>query len=945
MMTAADRNPHGLGLRLWLSLAASLLVLAVLALPASARPSEEPFALENLKVVPSTLQAGAHADLTFTFDVAHDSQGHTFNDARNIVTELPAGFIGNNTAVPTCTDGQLVADIPCFPAAAVGTIAFDYAGERVEQPLFNMQVTSPGVAAELGYLVEGAVPEHLVIRVRPSDLGLTVTAPEISPGDVRDVKVVIWGVPGAAEHDLERQRICGGIPFGCVDTRGGPVSTNVPPLPYLSNATSCGEFTFKLSANSWETPESWSEGIAEVGPTLECERLPFRPSIVVQPTTTSAETATGLKVSVLVPQNWDDPSTLSTSDLKDAVVSLPQGMTINPSSGSGLAVCTQQEYEAEGVFSVPGEHCPSESKIGSIEIETPLLDEKAVGGVYIAQPFHNQFGSLLSFYVVARIRDRGVIAKVAGEVHLDRETGQVVTSFLNNPQVPFSRFTLEFHSGPTAPLVSPPGCGSYATQASFTPWSAPGEPRLASSQPFDITSGVRGGACPSGGVPSLKPSVVAGMQNGAASAYSPFYLRIGREDGEQELTKFSTVMPPGLTGNLTGVPFCPDSAIEAARQASGQQEIDSPSCPAASEIGHTLVGAGVGTVLAWTPGKLYLAGPYHGSSLSIVSITSATVGPFDLGTVVIRFALRINKTTAQVEVDSTGSDPIPHIIKGIVVHVKDIRVYIDRSKFMINPTSCEHMQIQNAITGAGEDVASSADDQTVSVTTPFQAADCSSLKFNPRFQVSTSGHPTRKSGEALHVKLTVPPAPQGTMANIAKVKVALPKPLPSRLETLQKACLDSVFNSNPAACPVPSRVGTATATTPILPVPLNGPVYFVSHGARKFPDLVIVLQGYGITVNLDGETFISKKGLTSTTFRTIPDVPVGTFELSLPQGPYSALAANGNPCTVKGGLKMPTSLVAQNGTTIHQSTPIAVSGCPKHAKHHSRRHGKHKKRK
>ncbi len=541
----------------------------------------------------------------------------------------------------------------------------------------------------------------------------------------------------------------------------------------------------------------------------------------------------------------------------------------------------------------------------------------------------------MSLYIVAKAPDRGIAVKVAGEVHLDPVTGQLTTTFLNNPQQPFSRFTLKFRPGATAPLVSPPVCGSYSVQAALTPWSAPEHPRLVSAGPFEVTQGVREGACPPGGVPPFKPRVISGTQNNDGGSYSPFYLRLIREDGEQEITKFTTILPPGLTGNLTGIPFCSDAQIETARHASGQQRLNTPACPAASEIGHTIVGAGVGTILAQTPGKIYLAGPYNGSALSIVSITSATVGPFDLGTVVIRFALKVNPTTAQVEVDSNGSDPIPHIIDGIVVHVRDIRVYMDRPNFTLNPTNCAPMTIINTITGAGQDFTNPADQVPVTIPSPFQAADCSSLAFKPTFKVSTSGKTTRKNGASLNAKLTYPKAPLGTQANIRSVKVDLPRQLPSRLTTLQKACPDSTFNTNPALCPPASSVGRAKALTPILPVPLQGPAYFVSHGDAKFPELIVVLQGYGFTIDLRGETFINKKGITSSTFHTIPDQPVTNFELTLPQGPNSALAANGNLCKTK--LTMPTAFTAQNGMTIHTTTPIQVNNCPKPTKHKSRK--------
>jgi hypothetical protein len=356
---------------------------------------------------------------------------------------------------------------------------------------------------------------------------------------------------------------------------------------------------------------------------------------------------------------------------------------------------------------------------------------------------------------------------------------------------------------------------------------------------------------------------------------------------------------------------------------------------------------------------VYLAGPYHGSGLSIVSVTSATVGPFDLGTVVIRFALRINPTTGQAEIDGTGSDPIPHILPpGLVAHVRDIHVYIDRQDFTVNPTNCSRLAITNTITGAGPNPASNTDDQTTNVSTPFQAANCVNLAFKPNFKVSTSGKTSKADGASLNVKLAFPDTPVGAQANIHLVKVDLPKQLPSRLTTLQKACTAAQFAVNPAGCPAASVVGHARAITPILPVPLEGPTYFVSHGGEAFPSLIMVLQGYGVTIDLVGTTFINKAGVTSSTFKTVPDQPVSSFELTLPQGPFSALTANGNLCsltktvTVKkkvtlrvnghkktvtrsikqtkpASLTMPTEFVAQNGAIVHQVTAMSVTGCPK----------------
>jgi hypothetical protein len=947
-----------------LTVLASLLCMWILPAAVKAEPSEHPFEIVpgSFRFTPSGDQAAAHSDWVTSFDFAHEEpSGHTYNDLRTIVVNLPAGFDASDTAVPTCTDAQLLAIGgiheaigQCPVASQVGQISLElqlHSGRpafKETLPVYNMEVTSSGVAAQLGFKTS-AFTTILVVRARPDDEGLTITTPNVTKtSEPRNITFTTWGIPAAHEHDSQRGETCGIFgeePPVCYSEYGSVQSANVPVKPFLSNPTSCGSFSASMEADSWEEPFSFTKATdTEIGPIGECERVPFEPSIEVNPSTRSAESPTGLDVSLVVPQAWENPFTISTSNLKDATVALPEGMTANPSLAAGLGACTPAQYAAETAASLPGEACPSESKIGSIEIETPLLSEKIPGAIYIATPYDNPFsepdhpnGSLLALYVVAKDPEKGILIKVAGKIEPNPVTGQLVTTFLNNPQQPFSRFTLKFRPGATAPLVSPPTCGTHTTQAELTPWSAPTEPRLVSSS-FETTQGVHEGPCPASGVPPFHPQVISGTNNNAGGTYSPFYLRIVREDGEQELTRFSTTLPPGLTGNLSGIPFCSEADIQLAKEKTGAQEETEPSCPAASMIGHTIVEAGVGSVLAQTPGKVYLAGPYHGAPLSIVSVTSAKVGPFDLGTVVIRFALNINPTTAQVEVSANGSDPIPHIIDGIVVHVRDIRVYMDRHNFILNPTDCSPLSITDTIDGAGADPANPADQVPVAVSTPFEAADCSSLAFKPNLAISTSAKTSRANGASLTAKLTVPGA-LGTQANISRVKVELPKALPSRLTTLQKACTAVQFEANPAGCPPASIIGHAKAITPILPVPLEGPAYFVSHGGEAFPDLEIVLQGYGFTIDLTASTFISKAGVTSSTFKTVPDQPVTSFELTLPEGPYSALAALGNLCTAK-KLTMPTELVGQNGAEIKQSTKIAVTGCPKarHAKHKRRKH-------
>jgi hypothetical protein len=893
-----------------------------------------------------SMQAGSHPFAWTTLVNVNTMAGKQDGGAvKNIIVELPPGLVVNPTAVPRCSAADfahVVDGLPqCSDSTAVGIVGARGEGPGTElndfSAVYNL-VPAPGTAAKLGFFVlgveailEGSVRaggEHRLYAVSPS---ISQVEPILGAG------VTLWGDPADPLHDPFRGK--------CATSNGNcPVDT--AEQAFLTMPTSCsGPLTTLFHTDSWQNPDTWLDYEIEshdnsvpsspLG-TTGCAKLGFNPTIVAQPTTKAASSPTGLDFSLNVhDEGLVNPAGLAQSHVKKTVVTLPEGMTANPSLAEGLNVCTEQDLARETATSAPGDGCPNESKIGTVEVETPLVEEPLKGSLYMAKPYANPFDSLLAIYFVFKNPTLGVIITQPAKVTPDPVTGQLVTVVEDIPQLPFSHFTLHFREGSRSPLVSPPLCGSYDAKAVLYPWSG-GAPVTRSST-FQIVSGANNAPCPAGGTPPFAPGVTAGTLNNNAGSYSPFDLKITRKDGEQELTRFSTIMPPGLTGNLTGIPFCPDSAIEAARTKTGAQENIEPSCPAASQIGHTLVGAGVGGVLAWAPGKIYLAGPYHGAALSIVSVTSATVGPFDLGTVVIRFALAINPVTAQVEIDSAGSDPIPHIIQGIVVNVREVHAYVDREKFILNPTNCAPLSIRNTVSGAGADFTNLADQVPVMVSSRFQAADCLNLGFKPAFKVSTNGKTSRANGASLSVKLVYPKAPQGTQANIRSVKVDLPKQLPSRLTTLQKACTSTQFQANPAGCPSASVVGHATAVTPILPVPLTGPAYFVSYGGAKFPELVIVLQGYGFTIDLHGETFISKRGITSSTFHTVPDQPVTSFELTLPQGKYSALAANGNLCRAR--LRMPTMFTAQNGTVVKQSTKIQVSGCPRHKTKKARANG------
>jgi hypothetical protein len=875
----------------------------------------ETFGVESFKVElldkegrPYT-QAGGHPFKMVVGFALHKS-GEAFGapdaagNLKDVETELPPGLVGNPTATPRCTHADLQAN-ECSPAAQVGLLEIISGSGNFLEPFYNM-IPSTNIPAEFGTNLDGYQDVYITAGVRSGgDYGITADSLRSSTGvSVTAVTATLWGIPADPGHDSERYCYrpveVGVIQFGPGCSSSGSV------VPFLDDPTSCSAETARLRVNTWQAPEESSEAESKLPSFTGCNKMAFTPSISVLPDTTAEDSPSGITVKLQVPQNESNSlEALSVPDLREAVVALPPGVTVNPAAANGLQACSLEEIGLENA-NVPT--CPDSSKIGSVEIESPLLPDTLKGSVYLAEQEKNPFGSLVAIYVTAEAD--GVLIKVAGESQLDPVTGQLTTTFRNTPQLPFSDFRLHFFGGPRAPLATPKLCGNYRTTSTLTPWSAPESgPAAFQLSSFVINSGPTGGACTN---PGFAPGFTAGTTSNQAGGYSPFTFTMTRGDGEQNLGTVSTTLPPGLVGMLATVPLC------------GEAQANAGTCSSASIIGHVTTGVGAGPDPLFVPeqGKplnpVYLTGPYKGAPFGLSVVVPAEAGPFNLGEngkpVVVRAAIKVDPLTAQVTV---VTDPLPQMLKGVPLDIRSVNVTIDRPEFTINPTSCEKMQIVGNITsGLGA---------ATTVTAPFQVTNCAALSFKPQFAVATSGKTSRQNGASLGAKLTYPKAPFGSSANIKSVKVDLPKQLPSRLTTLQQACTDAVFNQNPAACPANSRVGSASATTPIIAGSFSGPAYFVSHGGAKFPELVIVLSGEGITIQLHGETFINSEGITSSTFRTVPDVPIGTFELSLPEGPFSALAANGNLCKSK--LVMPTTFTAQSGNVIHQSTPISVSDC------------------
>jgi hypothetical protein len=554
-----------------------------------------------------------------------------------------------------------------------------------------------------------------------------------------------------------------------------------------------------------------------------------------------------------------------------------------------------------------------------------LLEENVNGSLFIAKPYENPFGSLLALYMVIKNPTLGIIVKQALKVENDPVTGRITTVADNLPQLPFSHFKLHFREGTRSPLASPPLCGTYNASAVLTPWAG-GAP-ITTTSAFQIISGPGAGGCPSGTSQPFKPGLEAGTLNNAAGRYSPFYVHMTRNDGEQEITHFSIKLPPGVSGKLAGIPFCPDAAIAAAKARTGphggEEEIASPSCPKASEVGRTLAGAGVGPSLAYAPGKVYLAGPYNGSAMSIAAITAAKVGPFDLGTVVIRSALKVNPETAEVFVDATGSDPIPHIIKGIPVHLRDIRVYVDKPEFVLNPTNCERTSTASTVLGSGTDFGSEADDQPITVTSPFQAADCASLGFGPKLALSLKGGTKRGDTPAFKAVLT---ARKGD-ANIGKAQVTLPHSEFLEQSHIKTICTRAQFKAGETPgekCPAASVYGYAKAITPLLDEPLQGPVYLRSS-SHPLPDLVAALNSGKIDIALAGRIDSVKGGRIRNTFEAVPDAPVTTFTLTMQGGKKGLLVNSTNLC--KSTNRALADFTGQNGKKHVFNPVLKPLGC------------------
>ena len=878
------------------------------------------------------IQAAGHPSSYTAGFVINSTPPHKTNEIasaglpRDASVLLPAGFIGNPRAAETCPE-YLVAPpnngVGCPESSVVGWVAYHFhkanwsfsvplsTGGGVIRPIFN--VAPPhGYPAEFAFIFSNQEVQLLASLVHtPAGYAVRTTASTIvPPAQLTGVHTTFFGDPSQKD--------------------GGPAGR-----PFLTNPSDCshGPFETAVSIDSWEnpgtyTPEgspnlsdpNWLTAEAQSPPVSGCESLQFHPTLSLLPDTTQPDSPAGINVDLHIPQE-EEPEQPATPPLKNATVTLPKGMAVDPSSADGLQGCSVAQIAPDSTL--PG-NCPLASQLGEVEAQTPIFTHPLPGKVYLGDPecapcsgSDAQAGKLIKLFIEVNDPVTGIVVKELGSASANPTTGQITATFKENPQVPIEDLKLSFKTGQRAPLTTPPTCGTYTTNSALEPWSAPETETALSPSTFKIKTGC---AATEAAMPNT-PAFTAGTLTPAAGAYSPFVLKLSREDGSQRIKGLNVTLPPGLTGKLAGVGECSAAQIEAAEHSSGAAEKANPSCPLNTEVGTVNVGAGSGAPF-YVQGHAYLAGPYKGAPLSMAIITPAVAGPFDLGTVVVKAALYVNPETAQITVKS---DPIPTILAGIPLDVRSIAVDISRNQFTINPTSCDPMSLTATAIGLSSEAA---------LSSPFQVGGCGALGFAPKLALSLKGTTHRAGHPALKAVVTYPT--KGAYANIARAQVNLP-----HSEFLDNAhigtiCTKPVFAEGAKLgekCPAASIYGFAKAETPLLDHPVEGPVYLRSPlPGHKLPDLVAALNGQ-IDVALVGKVDTGPNHGIRNTFEVVPDAPVTRFTLTMQGGSKGLLENSENIC--KKPQHAIVAFTAQNGK-VDDFSPLIANSCK--TKKHKKRH-------
>jgi hypothetical protein len=888
-------------------------------------------------------EAGTHPfSLTVTDRFPAKKAGALLNvpeHLRDLQIDLPAGVILNPNSTPVrCTEKQLESDLEgdgCPPGSQVGTIAL---GLGVVGPttgptaLYNM-VPPPGHAAEFGLDAAGfGIYIHFMAGVRhgPGGYRLTATSNDINAKlAIIGTEVTFWGEPSDSIHDWQR--------YSCAEGFGiCPKPSTEPTIhPLLTMPTACpGERTVEAVADSWEHEGVFKTASYDLPSGVSgCEDLKFEPSLEARPTTEAGDSPTGLSVDVHVPQT-NNFTEKATANLRKAVVTLPEGLVLNPSAANGLEACSSAQVGFDNVTGKPDNNqpsCPNASKIGEVEVDTPLLPNVLPGSVYLAKPYDNPFNSLLAIYAIVNDPATGVLLKLAGHVETDPNTGRLTTTFDDGPQLAFTDFKLKFFGGAGATLRTPAVCGTYSTTSVITPWSAPESgPPATPSDSYPISNNCASSA----DTLANSPSFEAGAESPIAGKYTPFLVHLKREDDSQQFSKLTISPPPGLVAKLADTPACSDGALASAEAKTGREEQANPSCAAATKVGSVHVGAGAGPAPYYTDGTAYLAGPYKGAPLSMAIVTPAVAGPFDLGTVVTRVALRVDPATVKITAEA---DPIPAILKGIPLDVRSIDLALDKPNFTRTGTSCDPFAVKGMMT--------STLGQGAGLESRYQLGNCANLKFGPNLSLRMVGPTKRAKNPKLVANLSV----KEGEANISAVAVRLARSSFLDQSHIRTVCTRVQFAAgagNGAECPAGSIYGRAQATSPLLGYPLAGNAYLRSS-SHNLPDLVVALQGPAyqpIAIELDGQTD-SVKGALRNTFETVPDAPVSSFRLELFGGKRGLIVNSRDLCA--NTYRATVDIAGQNGAHVVRR-PEVKAQCQskrKKGKGHGKKHKAAKKHK
>jgi hypothetical protein len=865
-------------------------------------------------------------------------------EPKDIMVDLPPGFLGNPIAVPQCPDSASILHQGCSRASVVGKVK-PIVGTLGGNALAGNEFANVyNIAAPFGYPAkvkfiagDGQLTVSVIGQLRSDkDYGITFGSPntaQILP--VKGAFFDFWGNPASSTHDV---------------ARGGPLPPETEEVAFATEATNCAEEAIvnpvtTLNFNTWQSPLEEFHRSVTLPPVTECENLKFEAAtpghpgvgFTFEPSDTKSDSPASFRTELTVPsEGLTDPAELTTPEIKEAVVKLPEGVSLNPSGADGLQACSETQIGLKNTidpttglpepekmpnplrFTKDPNQCPEASTIGSGELKSALLENPLHGALYLAaQGKGNPFGSLFAVYLVIEDPQTGIFIKLPGEVEPNKATGQFQVSFHNLPQLPFTYLKLTLKGGNRSALASPTTCGNFVTTAVNTPWSYPESgPPAESSNGFAINQGPNGQPCaPTKAARPFNLGLSAGTESIASGTHSPLTFQVTRPDGSQELNTLDLGTAPGLSATLKGIPECTatNASIEAK---TGKQEEASPSCPVASQIGRTLTGAGAGPTPFYTAGKLYLAGPYKGAPLSVVAITPAVAGPFDLGNVVVRTALFVNRQTAQV---NAKTDPIPQILEGVPLRIKDVRVILDRKDFSLNPTSCDPSAITVHATGNSG--------ASTDLSAHFQVSGCGALKFKPNFSAKVSGSTKRNSHPAFTATVTYPEGPG--YANIKDVQVALP-----HSEFLDQSHINTVCTRVQATaheCPKGSIYGEAEATTPLLDGVLKGPV-FLKSSSHQLPDLAIALKGpdsQPIEVEFAGR-IDSVHGQIRDTIEGLPDVPVSSFVLRMQGGKKGLLVNSRDLCKGK-QTRMTVNTIGQNNKR-YDTRPKLGNDCGKKSK-------------